>query len=108
MPRSYSLFLIAMLFGGGWYFTTGPGAGKLGQILNTAQQQGGFGQSAPAGNYPPQYVAAISGRAGRRLVCHLSAAGHAAADANAGRAGDSHRVVQHPGVRRLEGRRTSP
>ena len=30
MPRSYSLFLIAALFGGGWYFTTGPGAGKLG------------------------------------------------------------------------------
>jgi deoxyribonuclease-1-like protein len=54
VPRSYSLFLIAMLFGGGWYFTTGPGAGKLGQILQSAQQQGGFGQQAPAGYYPQQ------------------------------------------------------
>jgi endonuclease/exonuclease/phosphatase family metal-dependent hydrolase len=43
-----------MLAGGGWYFTAGPGKGKLGQILTTAQQQGGFGQQAPAGYYPQQ------------------------------------------------------
>jgi deoxyribonuclease-1-like protein len=55
VPRSYSLFLIALIFGGGWYFTSGPGKGKLGQILTTAQQQGGFGQQAPAGYYPQQY-----------------------------------------------------
>jgi deoxyribonuclease-1-like protein len=61
VPRSYSLFLIALIFGGGWYFTTGPGKGKLGQILTTAQQQGGFGQQAPAGYYPQQYSTAPAG-----------------------------------------------
>jgi endonuclease/exonuclease/phosphatase family metal-dependent hydrolase len=38
VPRSYSVFLIAMLAGGGWYFTAGPGAGKFGAVLTTAAQ----------------------------------------------------------------------
>ena len=33
MPRSYPLFLVAILAGGGWYFTKGPGAGKFGDVL---------------------------------------------------------------------------
>src|SRR5262245_16493204 len=54
VPRSYQLFLIALIFGGGWYFTTGPGKGKLGEILSAARPQGGFAQQAPAGYYPQQ------------------------------------------------------
>jgi endonuclease/exonuclease/phosphatase family metal-dependent hydrolase len=38
VPRSYSALLIALIAAGGWYFTTGPGAGKLGAILNSAAQ----------------------------------------------------------------------
>lgn len=38
MPRSYSVFLIAMLAGGGWFFTTGPGAGKLPEYLAKLKQ----------------------------------------------------------------------
>lgn len=29
MPRSYAVFLVAILAGGGWFFTSGPGAGKF-------------------------------------------------------------------------------
>lgn len=57
MPRFYSLFLIAILAGGGWYFTKGPGTGKFGQLLSTAQQslsQGSsYGQTTPAGPLQP-------------------------------------------------------
>ncbi|HEX2473929.1 MAG TPA: endonuclease/exonuclease/phosphatase family protein [Lacipirellulaceae bacterium] len=44
VPRSYSALLIALIASGGWYFTTGPGAGKLGAILNSATQS----QNGPA------------------------------------------------------------
>lgn len=54
MPRSYTLLLIAALAGGGWYFTSGPGAGKLGQILSATPQQGGFGQLPATSGYPAQ------------------------------------------------------
>lgn len=61
MPRSYSAFLIAVLAAGGWYFTKGPGAGKLPEIIAQVSQ-GKFGgqsqngqppntQFPPAGNY---------------------------------------------------------
>ena len=58
MPRSYPLFLIAILAGGGWYFTKGPGGGRFGEFFATvtqgqfgAQGQAGGGQYAPTGNY---------------------------------------------------------
>jgi exonuclease III len=54
VPRIYSAFLIAILALGGWYFTNGPGKGKLGQILADATQPHG-GQSSAA--YPPPYAA---------------------------------------------------
>jgi endonuclease/exonuclease/phosphatase family metal-dependent hydrolase len=54
VPRSYSLFLIAMLAGGGWFFTKGPGQGNLGKILSAySQSQTGPAQSPPA--YIPPY-----------------------------------------------------
>lgn len=67
MPRSYPLFLIALLSFGGWYFTKGPGQGKLGDLFaaNSQQQAGtqrqggaqgqpmGGPQFPPAGNYAP-------------------------------------------------------
>ncbi|MCI0334682.1 MAG: endonuclease/exonuclease/phosphatase family protein [Planctomycetes bacterium] len=46
MPRSYSVFLIAILAGGGWFFTTGPGKGKFGDILKVVTQN----QSSPNTN----------------------------------------------------------
>jgi deoxyribonuclease-1-like protein len=53
VPRSYSVFLIAMLAGGGWFFTKGPGQGKLGPILSAIQRsQGSAQQSAPPGYLP--------------------------------------------------------
>jgi deoxyribonuclease-1-like protein len=55
VPRSYSVFLIAILAGGGWYFTKGPGTGKFGQVLTAVvQSQGGQGQIAPPGYAEPQ------------------------------------------------------
>lgn len=53
MQRSYSLFLIAVLAGGGWYFTKGPGHGKFGDIVaRVLQSSGSSGQNAPPGYYP--------------------------------------------------------
>ena len=60
MPRSYSVLLICILAGGGWYFTKGPGTGKLGEILATVTQaRSGTGQAAPASSTPssPQLAA---------------------------------------------------
>lgn len=60
VPKSYPLFLIAILAGGGWYFTKGPGQGKLGDIFASVSQgqfgrqgQGQYGgmQYPSAGNY---------------------------------------------------------
>lgn len=78
VPKSYPLFLIAILAGGGWYFTKGPGQGKLGDIFASisqgqsgGQRQGQYGggqyPSAPNyGNYngypaPSSYGAPPSG-----------------------------------------------
>ena len=59
MPRSYSLFLIAILAGGGWYFAKGPGKGSFGEILANvsqgkfgSQSQGGYGQNSPSTSFP--------------------------------------------------------
>jgi hypothetical protein len=38
VPRSYSVFLIAILAGGGWFFTSGPGKGKLPDYLAKLKQ----------------------------------------------------------------------
>jgi endonuclease/exonuclease/phosphatase family metal-dependent hydrolase len=75
VPKSYPLFLVAILAGGGWYFTKGPGQGKLGDIFAAATQgqshaqgQGQYGgtQFPSAGNYnnypaPPSYGVGPSG-----------------------------------------------
>lgn len=53
MPRSYPALLIAFLAVGGWYFTSGPGKGKLGQILTEVtlpHTPGALPSAAP----PPQ------------------------------------------------------
>jgi deoxyribonuclease-1-like protein len=55
VPRSYPLLLIAILAGGGWYFTKGPGKGNFGTFLNSiSQSQNGGGQNG--GNSPPGYA----------------------------------------------------
>jgi endonuclease/exonuclease/phosphatase family metal-dependent hydrolase len=43
---------MAALAGGGWYFTAGPGTGKLGKILETAQQRAGTQQASPPSGSP--------------------------------------------------------
>jgi endonuclease/exonuclease/phosphatase family metal-dependent hydrolase len=49
--------LIAMLAGGGWFFTKGPGQGNLGKILSQfTQSQGGQYQQAPPGYGPAGYA----------------------------------------------------
>lgn len=60
MLRSYPIILVAILAGGGWYFTKGPGAGKLPEFINQISQgkipgQGQNGGQAPigGGQYPP-------------------------------------------------------
>jgi hypothetical protein len=56
VPRSYPAFLIVLLAGGGWFFTKGPGQGKLGDIFATVSQRpaqwpGQFGGQFPPANY---------------------------------------------------------
>ncbi len=59
MPRSYSVFLIAILAGGGWFFTKGPGQGNFGKILSQfTQPQAGQAQTPP-GYAPPGYAPPI-------------------------------------------------
>ena len=38
VPRSYSVFLVAILAGGGWFFTKGPGAGKFPEYVAKLKQ----------------------------------------------------------------------
>jgi endonuclease/exonuclease/phosphatase family metal-dependent hydrolase len=59
VPRSYSLFLVAVLVGGGWYFTKGPGQGTFGNVLANisqgqfgSQSSAGYNPNSPATNYP--------------------------------------------------------
>jgi endonuclease/exonuclease/phosphatase family metal-dependent hydrolase len=68
VPRSYPLFLVALLSAGGWYFTKGPGAGKLGDVATAvskgqysqigqilaapSSQPTGIGGYSPTSNYP--------------------------------------------------------
>ena len=54
MPRSYSVFLIAILAGGGWFFTKGPGQGNFGKILSAFSPSQGSQSQSPFG-YTPQY-----------------------------------------------------
>src|SRR5687767_8105575 len=60
VPRSYSVFLIAILAGGGWFFTAGPGKGNFGKfVAQFTQQQPGQGQAggyAPYGAAPQNYA----------------------------------------------------
>lgn len=61
MPRSYTLFLIAILAGGGWFFTKGPGKGNFGKVLSSfSQTQGSRSQAAP-GYAPPGYAPSYQG-----------------------------------------------
>ncbi|MCC7474219.1 MAG: endonuclease/exonuclease/phosphatase family protein [Pirellulales bacterium] len=58
MPRLYPLFLVAILAGGGWYFTNGPGQGKLGDIFKAAMQRQAsspYATSYPAGASPNSF-----------------------------------------------------
>jgi endonuclease/exonuclease/phosphatase family metal-dependent hydrolase len=55
VPKSYSVFLIAILAGGGWYFTKGPGAGKLGDVVHQISQ-GQFGSPSQPGQPGSQYA----------------------------------------------------
>ena len=55
MPSSYPALLVAILAGGGWYFTKGPGAGKFGRCFVNAITQAQTGRQPirpAAGNYP--------------------------------------------------------
>lgn len=52
MPRSYTVFLIAILSGGGWFFTKGPGAGKLPEYVAKLQQMQASSGQAPAAPAP--------------------------------------------------------
>src|SRR6478752_1325429 len=45
VPKSYPVVLVALMSAGGWYFTKGPGAGKLGDIA-TAVSKGQYTQAA--------------------------------------------------------------
>jgi exonuclease III len=62
VPRSYSVFLIAILAGGGWFFTGGPGAGKFGDyVAKLKQLQNSAGlpsQQAPVNQPLPGYYTA--------------------------------------------------
>ena len=62
MPRSYSVFLVAILAGGGWFFTGGPGAGKFGDyVAKLKQLQNSAGlpsQQAPVNQPLPGYYTA--------------------------------------------------
>jgi deoxyribonuclease-1-like protein len=63
VPRSYSALLIALIAAGAWYFTSGPGTGKLGAILTTAvQSQSGQAATPTAGAMPagPQLAPAAA------------------------------------------------
>jgi deoxyribonuclease-1-like protein len=56
VPRSYSVFLVAVLAGGGWFFTTGPGAGKFPEYMAKLKQLQGNSNSitqAPTAAQPP-------------------------------------------------------
>jgi endonuclease/exonuclease/phosphatase family metal-dependent hydrolase len=54
VPRSYSVFLIAILAGGGWFFTKGPGQGKLPEYLAKLKQvQGNASATTPSPNLTP-------------------------------------------------------
>jgi endonuclease/exonuclease/phosphatase family metal-dependent hydrolase len=59
VPRSYSIFLIAILAGGGWFFTKGPGAGKFPEYLAMLKQ--GQNSAAPNGQSPPAGQATLPG-----------------------------------------------
>lgn len=61
MPRSFTLMLLAAMFGGGWFYFGGemPNLGSLsptsgGYSQQGAPQQGYYPQNPPQANYPPQ------------------------------------------------------
>ena len=62
MPKSYPALLAAIIAAGGWYFTKGPGTGKLPVLLQSIAQpqnaggqfaQPGFPQNPSYSGYPP-------------------------------------------------------
>ncbi len=58
VPKSYPVVLVALMTAGGWYFTKGPGAGKLGDVA-TAVSKGQYAQAAQIltgpGSQPASY-----------------------------------------------------
>jgi len=61
VPRSFTLMLLAAMFGGGWFYFGGemPNLGSLsptsgGYSQQGAPQQGYYPQNPPQANYPPQ------------------------------------------------------
>jgi deoxyribonuclease-1-like protein len=63
VPRSYSIFLVAILAGGGWFFTKGPGAGRFPEYVAKLKQlqasSGSTNQALPQPTTPlPGYYTA--------------------------------------------------
>ena len=68
MPKSYPALLAAIVAAGGWYFTKGPGAGQLPQLINSithSQTTGGPNQYGQQPSYPqtPSYNGSYNGSA---------------------------------------------
>ena len=58
MPKSYPALLAAIIAAGGWYFTKGPGTGKLPEFVNSiTHSQSGGGQFGQQTGFPqnPSY-----------------------------------------------------
>ena len=112
MPRSFTLMVLAAMFGGGWFYFGGkmPISARLSAELRqlyAAQrpQPGYYPQNPPQANYPPQnqYFGTARRRRSIRPNTPANLPPRPASRATAKRADDSHRFVQHTSLRRLEG-----
>jgi hypothetical protein len=83
VPRSYSVFLIAILAGGGWFFTKGPGKGKLPEYLATLKQSQASTTNQPAvANQPlPGYYTAAPPQPASPVQAHYTNFGQPVAPA---------------------------